>query len=115
MKALPKSALALLEEKSTIVRSINFQKRATGIVWELAGTLAPQKISKFLMRQFTTTERFEAPAEEKAVLAQAHAFQVPFGDQFIQAWSWGDGPTILLVHGWNGRGGQFHAFVEPLL
>ena len=33
----------------------------------------------------------------------------------MKVWSWGEGPTVLLVHGWNGRATQLGAFVEPLL
>lgn len=32
----------------------------------------------------------------------------------IETWSWGNGPTVLLVHGWEGRGGQLGAFAGPL-
>ncbi|MEM7437050.1 MAG: alpha/beta fold hydrolase [Myxococcota bacterium] len=30
-------------------------------------------------------------------------------------WSWGDGPTVLLVHGWNGRASQLSGFIGPLV
>jgi pimeloyl-ACP methyl ester carboxylesterase len=33
----------------------------------------------------------------------------------MKAWSWGQGPTVLLVHGWNGRATQLGAFVSPLM
>jgi len=33
----------------------------------------------------------------------------------MKAWSWGDGPAVLLVHGWNGRATQLGGFVEPLV
>jgi len=32
----------------------------------------------------------------------------------VHGWRWGVGPTVLLVHGWEGRGSQLGAFVEPL-
>ena len=32
----------------------------------------------------------------------------------LVAWSWGEGPTVLLVHGWEGRGSQMAAFAAPL-
>jgi pimeloyl-ACP methyl ester carboxylesterase len=31
------------------------------------------------------------------------------------AWEWGQGPTVLLVHGWSGYSGQMQHFVTPLL
>jgi pimeloyl-ACP methyl ester carboxylesterase len=34
----------------------------------------------------------------------------------LPGWSWGDGPgTVLLVHGWAGRGLQLGAFAAPLV
>ena len=32
----------------------------------------------------------------------------------VETWVWGAGPSVLLVHGWGGRGAQLGAFVEPL-
>jgi pimeloyl-ACP methyl ester carboxylesterase len=33
----------------------------------------------------------------------------------LAAWSWGQGPTVLLVHGWSGYAGQMTGFVAPLV
>jgi pimeloyl-ACP methyl ester carboxylesterase len=33
----------------------------------------------------------------------------------VATWTWGSGPTVLLVHGWGGYGGQMQAFVDPLV
>jgi pimeloyl-ACP methyl ester carboxylesterase len=33
----------------------------------------------------------------------------------VAGWAWGQGPTVLLVHGWGGRAAQMRAFVQPLL
>lgn len=33
----------------------------------------------------------------------------------IHALSWGEGPTVLLVHGWSGWWQQLSAYVEPLV
>jgi len=32
----------------------------------------------------------------------------------IAAWSWGEGRTILLIHGWGGHAGRLTHYVEPL-
>jgi len=42
-------------------------------------------------------------------------FTLEAGGRKLAAWSWGDGPTILLHHGWNGRAAQLGAFVQPLV
>ena len=33
----------------------------------------------------------------------------------IVARSWGEGPKVLLVHGWNARGTQLCSYIEPLV
>jgi predicted alpha/beta hydrolase family esterase len=76
-------------------------------------------------RLFVTPRKYRRPARERAVLATAKAFQIPVelrsprwaghGHTHVAAWRWGIGPTVLLVHGWEGRGSQLGAFVEPLV
>lgn len=51
----------------------------------------------------------------ESFLASGRGFSVRAGDHDVAAWSWGSGPVVLLMHGWGGRGGQFSAFVEPLV
>jgi pimeloyl-ACP methyl ester carboxylesterase len=50
-----------------------------------------------------------------AVLETAHPFRIRARGLELQAWSWGDGPTVLLHHGWNGRAAHMAALVPPLL
>jgi pimeloyl-ACP methyl ester carboxylesterase len=33
----------------------------------------------------------------------------------VAAWSWGEGPAVLLLHGWGGSAAQFEHFVDPLV
>lgn len=42
-----------------------------------------------------------------------HALPLPGGE--LQHWQAGDGPTVLLVHGWEGSPADMTAFVEPLI
>jgi pimeloyl-ACP methyl ester carboxylesterase len=47
--------------------------------------------------------------------APAHAFVVRLPEGDVRAWDWGEGPTVLLVHGWNGDAAQMTPFVKPLV
>jgi pimeloyl-ACP methyl ester carboxylesterase len=48
---------------------------------------------------------------------QAHRFTIesPRLTAPLTAWDWGEGPTILLVHGWAGQAAQLSSFVAPLV
>lgn len=77
---------------------------------------SPKVASKIALDLFMTPRRHATPERERKVLANAKAFDVTLGDATtIKAWSWGGGPLVLLVHGWEGRGSQLSAFVPPLI
>lgn len=89
---------------------------AYGLSDELGASLAE--------RMFTSPRRHRRPDRERAVLATGRPFtvDVPLSAPLwagqrarVAAWRWGFGPTVLLVHGWEGRGSQLGAFVEPLV
>jgi pimeloyl-ACP methyl ester carboxylesterase len=54
-------------------------------------------------------------APEQVLLDQATLLSVPFDDININAFYWGEGPTVMLVHGWGGCGLQLSEFIQPLL
>ncbi|HTL33239.1 MAG TPA: alpha/beta hydrolase [Kofleriaceae bacterium] len=75
---------------------------------------------------FTSPRRHARPIREQTILASARESTVDVtlrsprshnASLPIATWRWGrsDAPTILLVHGWEGRGSQLGAFVAPLL
>jgi len=75
-------------------------------------------------RLFTSPRRHQRPPRERAVLASGRSFEIDVllraprwhaEHRRVAAWRWGTGPVALLVHGWEGRGSQLGAFVEPLV
>jgi phosphoserine phosphatase/pimeloyl-ACP methyl ester carboxylesterase len=64
------------------------------------------------LRQFVTPRRAPLRPKEEAILAGATP--LTFANGLVSA-TWGTGPTILLVHGWEGRGTNFGAFIDPLV
>jgi len=63
---------------------------------------------------FRTTRRPRA-AWETQLLERGKRFGIPSPWGELAAWSFGEGPTVLLVHGWNGRGSQLGRLVGPLV
>lgn len=109
--------------KSTTVRSETSLRMARGTL-RAAFTLSEELGARAAARLFTKPRRHRRPERERPLLDQAIPFTVPilrrapfWGGQTIEvkAWRWGEGPTALLVHGWEGRGAQLGSFVEPLV
>lgn len=77
---------------------------------------SPATASRVAADLFMKPRRFRTPDRERELLADATSFDVTLGEATtIRAWSWGEGPLVLLVHGWEGRGSQLAAFVNPLV
>jgi pimeloyl-ACP methyl ester carboxylesterase len=76
----------------------------------------PNVASRIAVDLFMTPRRFKTPERERALLADASPFDVRLGtDTTLRAWSWGEGPVVILVHGWEGRGSQMSTFVRPFV
>ncbi len=78
------------------------------------GRLAPGAAGAMAERLFLTPPRPRAPAREREALAGAVPFEVRLGRTTLRAWRLGDGPAVLLAHGWGGRGAQLLPLGEPL-
>jgi predicted alpha/beta hydrolase family esterase len=107
----------------TVVRSRN-AVRLTRAALQTAYVVSEDLGTRFAERLFTTPRRHTRPDRERAVLASARELSIDVTLRAprwngatirLAAWHWGTGPAVLLVHGWEGRGSQLGAFVEPLV
>ena len=80
-------------------------------MFSTASRLAPGLTSLVAAQLFRRTSRKVPRSGERDVLRDATEMTLAG----MKAWSWGEGPTILLVHGWNGRATQLGSFVAPLV
>jgi pimeloyl-ACP methyl ester carboxylesterase len=104
-------------EKSTNVRTYA-NRRSVPLVRAGLGTLgavAPGLAGRWATRLFLTPPRYPTPLREASILASGEPFVVHAGRARLSARRWGDGPIVVLLHGWGGRGTQLFAFVEPLV
>lgn len=84
--------------------------------FRVGGTISPKLAGRVAYELWFTPTRFPTPSSEKAVLESAEIEFHGINRQTIATYSWGQsGPSVLLVHGWSGRGTQLGAFVEPLI
>jgi pimeloyl-ACP methyl ester carboxylesterase len=77
--------------------------------------LAPARVGSWLMRLFFRPRIAMQSEREKAVWASGSAFAFESHGRRIHGRYWGDGPGVLMVHGWDGRGSQFHRLVAPIV
>ena len=101
--------------KSTNVRDIGVKPRMTRTALRFMWRWAPWLTRRMILRLFFAPLAYRTSTEEAACLEQGEVFQFSVHDKIIHAWKWGQGPAVLMVHGWNGRGAQFHRFVPALV
>lgn len=77
---------------------------------------SPATASRLAADLFMTPRRHRTPDRERELLRGATPLEVKLGESStLRAWSWGSGPLVVLVHGWEGRGSQLAPFVAPLV
>jgi pimeloyl-ACP methyl ester carboxylesterase len=80
----------------------------------LLGRVAPGAAGAMAERLFLTPPRHAAPPRERQALDGAVPFEVVLGRITLRAWRLGEGPAVLLCHGWGGRGAQLLSLGQPL-
>ncbi|PIQ24042.1 alpha/beta hydrolase [bacterium (Candidatus Blackallbacteria) CG17_big_fil_post_rev_8_21_14_2_50_48_46] len=82
----------------------------------LQALISPELAASHAEKLFSSPPRYPRPYPENKVLQTGQAFTVHTPQGPIQAWRWGQTEKLIgLVHGWAGRGGQYHAWIAPLL
>ncbi|WP_271411696.1 alpha/beta hydrolase [Pseudomonas sp. Q1-7] len=76
------------------------------------GRLAPEAVARRMRRQFMTPRNLPPRDWEMPLLASSERITLRFG---LSALRWGSGPTVLLMHGWEGRPTQFAALIVALV
>jgi len=97
-------------QKSTNVRAYRWARRAFGLL----GRLSPALTAALAERLFFTPPPPRRSRGEET-LRRARRFRVTAAGRRIEAWRWGRGPLVVLVHGWGGRAAQLTSFVSPLV
>jgi hypothetical protein len=100
-------------EKSTNVRA-PAALRLLGLGLRGIERLAPPLAPAAAEVLFRIARRHQAPPRESRWLATARPLRVRFDGEELPAWSWGEGPAVVLAHGWEGRGGQMGALAEGI-
>lgn len=76
------------------------------------GRLAPELVASKMHRAFLTPRDLPPRDWELPLLASAERITLRFG---LSALRWGQGPAVLLLHGWEGRPTQFAYLIQALV
>lgn len=82
------------------------------IVFRVLDALAPSVGARLLARFFFRPHRRPLRDWEQRLAQTATPVRLASGHQGL---SWGEGPAVLLVHGWESRPTQLGAFIAPLV
>ena len=81
----------------------------------LLGLVSPALAGCWVYRLWFQPLRFPEPPQEQEWRRTAQPLAVVHRGQRLAVDSWGAGPAVLMVHGWNGRGAQLGAFAPDLV
>jgi pimeloyl-ACP methyl ester carboxylesterase len=94
--------------------STNVRFAAARFAFAALGRVAPGLAAAAAERMFFTPH---GPRRSRGdgVLRSARRLRLEVAGRRLAAWKWGQGPAVLLVHGWGGRAAQLSSFVAPLV
>ena len=86
------------------------------LTMRLYSTVAPNAAARLFARKFATPRRFPEKPQETEWMRTARSRRLPFdGANSLAVYEWGDGPVIVLLHGYEGRAAQLGGFARPLV
>jgi len=75
----------------------------------------PWLANRWAVKLFFTPIHFPEPEAEKKMAISGSGFTLKQNGKNIRGYYWGQGPVVVLLHGWSGRGLQFFKFVSTLV
>ena len=77
--------------------------------------IAPSLVAGYGFNLFITPRPRPITPQQREFLATGERFSVPHKGQDLVAYRWGEGKTVLLVHGWQAHAATMQHFVKPLV
>jgi pimeloyl-ACP methyl ester carboxylesterase len=93
----------------------NLGLMAMRATFRTVGRMAPGTAARWAEELFFRPKRARPRAHEEEFLATGRRFTFESSRGELAAWSWGTGPTVLLVHGWSSRAACFGVVGPPLV
>jgi pimeloyl-ACP methyl ester carboxylesterase len=92
-----------------------FKLMAVRATFRTMGRMAPGTAARWAEELFFRPQKARPRAHEAEFLASGR--RISFGSTRgeLAAWTWGDGPAVLLVHGWSSRAARFRVIAPALV
>ncbi len=74
----------------------------------------PGVMGRYAYKIWFTPAKTSMPPQEQKAAEKAKVSNIVVDGLNVRVWSWGEGPTVLFIHGWGGRGTQISSFIETL-
>lgn len=103
--------LLSVSKNRTTVRKSELQLRLLKLALQGASAIAPSVAERAAVELFARPQRRARRSPE----GSARRIEVRSGAHRLATWLWGEGPMVLLVHGWEGSAAQLQPFVAPLV
>ena len=101
--------------KSTNGRIVKSAFRMLNGVLILGEWIYPKGVADFVRKKFFTPITKPLTNAQERWMSSANLYKIQSRGRQISVWKIGEGPSILFIHGWNGRGVQFQRFFQPAL
>jgi pimeloyl-ACP methyl ester carboxylesterase len=92
---------------------LSFRAYRTGL--KALAAVAPGLAQRHAADLFFTPRRRGTPRAPEIDGLTRTDFGLEVDGEHVYGWAWGEGPTVLLAHGWEGNGRQLRSFVQPLV
>ena len=83
-------------------------------IYPIVEATMPRTARNWAYKQFFTPLKIKFRKEEVAFLKTSKSSFFDFNTHKIALYEWGEGPTVIMQHGWSGKGVQFIKMIEAL-
>ncbi len=83
-------------------------------VMGLLSRLSPSLAARLAAYLFSRPQRAKVRPHEIESVAESNRLRVDVDGISLSGHVWGEGPTVLCIHGWGSRGSRFSSLVTPL-
>ena len=102
--------------KSTNVRiKFDFKALLSRLFFTAAWAISERLTKQIIKLLFFKPVSYPNSDAQEKILSRAQTFTFQSQGNTLAAYKWGEGPAVLFVHGWAGRGAQVCSYVPKLV